>query len=92
MGLSEEWSKIRDTVERVVVDVTRLTTVTSHRAGGGEIARISSEVQLDGDTTTWVTGDAGPLAGCHRAAMAFTAELADARLRMIARIGKALVP
>jgi hypothetical protein len=91
MGLRDEWNAIRDAVERVAVDVTRLTTITRHHVVGTEVARIRAEVQLDGDTTTHVRGSAGDLASCHRAAVTFTSELAAARLRMIARVAKALL-
>lgn len=92
MGLREEWEAMRDAAERIANDVTRLTIATRHDFEASELARITAEVQLDGDTTTRVHGDARGLAGCHRAAVRFTFQLAEARLRMLARVAKALVP
>ena len=91
MGLRDEWNAMRDAVERVAIDLTRLTTVTQHAVDGEVVATMASEVQIDGDTAVVVTGNAVPLSGCHRAAVTFTAELASVRLRMIARVGKALI-
>lgn len=91
MGLRDEWQAMRDAAERVARDVTRLTTATRHDVEGAERARITAEVQLDGDTTTLVHGDARDIAACHRAAVAFAFQLAEARLRMLARVAKALV-
>jgi hypothetical protein len=91
VGLRDEWKAMRDAVERVAKDLTHLTTVTKHTVDGEAVAMIASEVQFDGDTAVIVSGDAVPAGACHRAAVTFTAELASARLRMIARVAKAII-
>ena len=91
MGLRDEWIAMRETVERVAVDLVELTTDTHREHEGAVAGRIVSVVQLDGDTHVRVHGAALDLRACHAAAVTFTAALASARLRMVARVGRALI-
>lgn len=94
MGLRDEWDELRAAAARVAADALRLTTVTTLRANAGAptaLISIRSEAQLDRDTALTVDGDAYGLEPCHRATMAFTSELAEARLRMLARVASALL-
>jgi hypothetical protein len=93
MAMGRKWSgealfapRREDDMVRTLA--ARLTTITRHDVAGTEVARIRSEVQLDGDTMTEICDDTADLAGCHRAAVAFTSELAAARLRMIAGVAR----
>lgn len=92
MSLREEWDKLRDDLERLARDATRLTTVTRLEQQGQERGRVTTAVQLDGDTDTQASGQAAQLAGCHRAAIQFTSELAHARLRALTRVAGVLLP
>lgn len=96
MGLRDEWEELRGAAARVAADALRLTTVTTRRAGAdvsaGEVSvSIRSDAQLDSDTATTVEGDAQGLEECHRAALDFTRDLAEARLRMLAKVASALL-
>lgn len=92
MSLREEWDKLRGDLERLARDATRLTTVTLRVHDGQERGRLTTEVQLDGDTETHASGETAELAGCHRAAIELTSELAHARLRALTRLAGALLP
>lgn len=94
MGLRDEWEELRGAAARVAADALRLTTVTTLRASAGAPAAlisIRSDAQLDRDTALTIDGDGCGLEPCHRAAVAFTSELAEARLRMLARVASALL-
>ena len=81
MGLRDEWDAIKDAVARVAGDVTHLSTRTVIE-GAGTITTVTA---LDGDTVTRVHG-ALDGAELHRAALAFTRDLARARMRMLADV------
>ncbi len=95
MGLRDEWEELRGAAARVAADALRLTTVTTRCAGadasGERSVSIRSDAQLDSDTATTVQGDAQGLEECHRAALDFTRDLAEARLRMLAKVASALL-
>ena len=81
MGLRDEWDAIQRAVARVAADVTHLSTTTVIE-GVGTITTVTA---LDGDTVTRVHG-ALDGAELHRAALAFTRDLARARMRMLADV------
>lgn len=91
MGLRDEWDELRAAAGRLADDAVHLSTETRRRDGATTLASIHSAMQLDGDVTTTITGDARALVAHHRAALAFSAELVEARLRTLARLAGSLV-